>query len=148
MALDLDKLVQDAKRSPNAKGAVVFLIENIATLINDAGGDPERARQLMDQLNLRKTDMADSVIDNRDVTPPAPHHDTDRTIARAHPTDPQRKDEVHASDEAKRDRDTPKPRLDPGSSPRAAEMDEGKKALAENQNDKRTVAQKAADAKK
>jgi len=111
MALNLDKLVQDAKKSGSAKQAVVFLVQNIATLINDAANDAGRAKELMAELNARAQDMADSVVDNRDVTPPAPHADTEESVLRAKPHTAGTNDGPHPVPKAKREEEVPKPRL-------------------------------------
>jgi len=97
--INLDKLVQDAKRSPGAKEAVVFVVQNIALLINDAGGDPDRNRLLMDQLNLRAKDLADSVVDNRDVIAPVPSND--ERLQHTHDTAPS--NPVAVTDEARQE---------------------------------------------
>lgn len=110
--LDLDKLVQDAKRSPSAKDAVIFLVQNIAILVNDAAGDQSRNKDLADQLDKRAHEMANSVIDNRDVTPRTRHEDPHRDqVVRAEPNRKAVAGDGPSNTDVKRDRDTPKPRL-------------------------------------
>jgi hypothetical protein len=110
MALNLDKLVEDAKHSGSAKEAIVFVIQNIGMLLNDAVGDPGRGEELYKELNSRAPDLANSIIDNRDVQPVAPHENAhENSIHRTDPTQPA----MLSARSGPTQGDVPKPRLDP-----------------------------------
>lgn len=68
----IDKMVEDAKQSPHARGAFIFYLQNIANLVRTTP-DKRTAAELADAIHARAEDMADVVFRHHAaIAPTAP----------------------------------------------------------------------------